>query len=75
MYIEKKNIGGLKYCEGCPYFKLKTDNCLYADSELRGINIFKNGIIVKCEHHDICYRIDLKVCEEKLKNDIKKEGE
>lgn len=69
MYIEKKYIGGLKYCEDCPYFKLKTDSCLYADSdELR-------GIIVKCEHHDICYRIDLKVCEEKLKNDIKKEGE
>lgn len=68
MYIEKKNIGGLKYCEGCPYFKLKIDNRLFADGELY-------GLIVTCEHYNICSRINLRVCKEKLMNDIKKKGE
>lgn len=57
MYIKKKDIGNRKYCEGCPYFKLKVDNRLFADSELC-------GIIVTCEHYDICYRINLKVRKE-----------
>lgn len=59
MYIEKKNICGLKYCEGCPYFKLKVNSHLYADGELC-------GVIVTCEHYDICDRIDLRA---RKKND------
>lgn len=67
MYIEteKKNIGGLKYCEGCPYFKLEVmDNNLYSDGEL-------HGVVVTCEHVDICFRIDLK-SREGMTNDTKK---
>ena len=68
MYIEKKNIGGLKYCEGCPYFKLKIENRLFEDSELC-------RILVTCAHYDICSRINIRVCKEKLMNDVKKKGE
>lgn len=56
MYIKKKDIDNLKYCEGCPYFKLKIES-IYADDDL-------DGVVVTCEHHDICYRINLKVHKE-----------
>lgn len=59
MYIKKKDIGNRKYCEGCPYFKLKIES-IYSDDFLDDLD----GIVVTCEHHNICYRINSIVHEE-----------
>jgi len=55
MYIKKKDIGGLTHCDGCPHFNLKTEN-IYADNDL-------DGIVLECESHDACYRINMKMLE------------
>ena len=52
MYIKKEDIGGIVYCKECPYFKLKTES-IFSDNDL-------NGVVLTCENHDACFRINVK---------------